>query len=319
MSGTMDGIARACLVCLAELGPDARQCPRCGHPAAASTPELVVPGMRPRVQGPRLQGPLSQGPLSQGPLSQGPLSQGPPPQGPRQPPRRHDRPRSGSSAGPWVVVLALLLCGGAAALLLANPFGHHSAGAGTGQADPAGTASARPAASVTAGSAASGSPAAPASASASVPVTEQQAAKGVSVLLARSASDRTAITRAANDVSACGTDLAADLGTFDSSATSRKAMLSSLSALPSRATLPAALLSDLAAAWQASIVADQSYARWASDELAKPCVRGDTSDPGFQATIAPNASATQDKTAFVDGWNQIAARYGLAQYQQGQL
>jgi hypothetical protein len=214
-------------------------------------------------------------------------------------------------------VLVLLLCGGAAALLLANPFGHHSAVAGTGQADPAGTASARPAASVTASSAASGSPAAAASASA--PVTEQQAAKDVSVLLARSASDRTAITKAATDVGACGTDLAADLGTFDSSATSRKAMLASLSALPGRATLPTALLSDLASAWQASIVADQSYARWASDELAKPCVRGDTSDPGFQATIAPNASATRDKTAFVDGWNQIAARYGLAQYQQGQL
>jgi hypothetical protein len=214
-------------------------------------------------------------------------------------------------------VLVLLVCGGAVALLLANPFGHHPASAAAGQSAPAGTASARPAASVTASSAAAGSPSA--SAATSAPVTEQQAAKAVSALLSRSASDRTAITSAAGNVSACGAGLAADLTTFDNSASSRKAMLASLSALPGRATLPAALLGDLAAALQASVVADQAYARWTSDELGKTCVPHDTSDPGYQATIAPNATATQDKTAFVDGWDQIAARYGLARYQQGQL
>jgi hypothetical protein len=212
-------------------------------------------------------------------------------------------------------VLALLACGGAAVLLLTHPFGQHATSAGPRLTHPASTAAARPAASAAASSAAPGS----ASASPSAPVTEQQAAKNASALLARSASDRTAITAAASDVSACGPDLSADLATFNKSASSRKAMLASLSALPGRATLPAALLGDLAASWRASVTADQAYARWASDELAKTCVPHDASDPGYQATVAPNAAATQDKTAFVDSWNQIAARYGLTKYQQAQL
>ena len=85
------------------------------------------------------------------------------------------------------------------------------------------------------------------------------------------------------------------------------------------AAAPPALASDLTNAWQASIAADQAYAEWANDEIAKTCVPNDTTDPGYLATETPNTNATKYKTAFVAQWNPIAAQYGLTQYQQGQL
>ena len=89
--------------------------------------------------------------------------------------------------------------------------------------------------------------------------------------------------------------------------------------MPGRAALPPALVSDLTKAWQASITADQAYAKWANDEFTQGCVPNDTTDPGYEATNAPNLEATRYKTAFVSEWNPIAAQYGLTQYQQGQL
>ena len=59
--------------------------------------------------------------------------------------------------------------------------------------------------------------------------------------------------------------------------------------------------------------------RWASDENAKKCVPNDTADPGYQATVTPNQQATTDKTQFAADWQPVAAKYGLTQYQPGQL
>jgi hypothetical protein len=96
-------------------------------------------------------------------------------------------------------------------------------------------------------------------------------------------------------------------------------MLTSLAAMPGRNTLPPALVSELTQAWQASIAADQAYATWANDEIAQGCVRDDTSDPGYQATLAPDGQATGDKNAFVTLWNPIASGYGLTQYSADQF
>jgi hypothetical protein len=96
-------------------------------------------------------------------------------------------------------------------------------------------------------------------------------------------------------------------------------MLASLAATPSGDTLPPALVSDLTQAWQASIAADQAYAKWANDEITQGCVRNDTSDPGYQATGAPNGQATQNKDSFVILWNPIASAYGLNQYSSDQF
>jgi len=242
-----------------------------------------------------------------------PPDTGRPPEPPRQPPRRHDGRRSGSSPVLWIVLLVLLVGGGVTGVLIANPFGHpaprQTAGSAAKLAAPGGSS-----ASTGPGSASPGSGTATGQA-----VTEQQAAANVAALLTRSVPDRVAIGGAATDVRNCGPNLKSDPKVFDDAASSRKSLLASLAALPGRAALPPALISDLSQAWQASVAADQAYSRWAGDEIAKGCVQNDTNDPGYRATVTPNASATKYKTAFAAGWNPIAARYGLKQYKQDQL
>jgi hypothetical protein len=264
-------------------------------------------------------------PAESGPAEMGPAPTGPPPGFTRQPPRRHDGRRSGSSLTLWIVLAVFLVGGGTAGFLIARPFSHQTlnetASTGTGPAAPGGSAASSGAAGASSASpGASGSGSTPSSAPSSAPaVTEQQAATSVAAMLSQSVSDRAAISSAASDVGACGPDLDSDPKVFDDAASSRKSLLASLTALPGRAALPPALISDLTQAWQASIAADQAYAQWANDEITQGCVQNDTSAPGYQATITPNANATKYKTAFVAGWNPIAARYDLTQYQQDQL
>jgi hypothetical protein len=240
---------------------------------------------------------------------------GPLPEPPRQPPRRHDGNRPGTPRALWGILLVILLGGAAAAvLLIAHPFSHpalnETASSGTNpSAPPAGTASASAAAS----------PASPTASAPASAVTEQQAATSVASMLSQSVSDRAAIVSASNDVASCGPNLSSDPGVFDDAASSRQSLLARLTATPGLATLPPALITDLTSAWQASIAADQAYAKWAKDEIAQGCVPNDTTDPGYLATETPNTNATRYKTAFVTQWNPIAAQYGLTQYQQGQL
>ena len=249
---------------------------------------------------------LAAEPESLGTFRPPPPVTGQPPGPPRQPPRRHDRGRRGASPAVWVTLLALIGGVAAAVLLLANPFGHQAGGGTAGAGSVAG--------------ASDGPTAAPGKTPPASPaVTERQAAASVAAMLSQSVADRTAINSAARDVGDCGPNLAADPKVFDETATSRQALLSRLAAIPGRATLPPALLSDLTRAWQASIAADQADARWAKDEIAKGCVRHDTSDPGYQASIAPDNEATTYKQDFTTQWNPIAARYGLAGYQPAQL
>jgi zinc-ribbon domain len=242
------------------------------------------------------------------------LAPGQPPKAPRQPPRRHDRGRRGVPLAVWVVLLVLLVGGAGAALKFGHPFSHAAAsGKVTASAPAGGSASGRPAASHRA-SASPGASSGTAAAS-----TERQAAVGVAALLSQSAADRTATNAAASDVDSCGPKLQSDPAAFASAVTSRKALLSKLAALPGRAALPPALLTDLTNAWQASVTADQAYTKWANDELAKKCVPHDTADPGYQATVAPNQQATTGKSQFAAAWNPLAAKYGLSKYQPGQL
>jgi hypothetical protein len=138
-------------------------------------------------------------------------------------------------------------------------------------------------------------------------------------MLSQSASDRTAIISAAAAIGNCGRGLAGAPTVFDDAAASRRTMLAGLAATPGRNTLPAALVSDLTQAWQASIAADQAYANWANDEITQGCVRNDTSDPGYQATGTPNRQASTDKDSFVTLWNPVASAYGLTQYSADQF
>jgi len=227
----------------------------------------------------------------------------------------------------WSVLSAAVVAAVVVFVLLLHPFSHHEtindAANSTGTTTPASTASARSSAasaSATVSASQSASAAASASASASsTAVTEQQAASTVAGLLASSVTDRTAIDNAYNDVDGCGPNLDSDAAVFTRAASSRHVMLASLASMPGRPALPPALLSDLANAWQASISADQGFATWANDEATQGCVRDDTNDPGYQASITADNEATQYKTAFVAQWNPIATNYGLTPYQQNQL
>jgi hypothetical protein len=147
-------------------------------------------------------------------------------------------------------------------------------------------------------------------------VTEQQAATRLSGLLARSVSIRNSIASASNDAGNCGGAYAQDAQTFRQAAAARRALIGQLDSLPGAQTLPAAMLSDLRGAWQASATADEDYARWASDEATLGCT---TNDSWYAATAAPNQQATNGKMAFIVLWNPIAGRYGLPGYTQGQL
>jgi len=241
-------------------------------------------------------------------------SQGPP-QAPRQAPRRHDRGRRGVPLALWIAAIVLLAGGAGAAVKILH---HTSANAGTGTGTASAGASSSAAGKTTAPSGgtastgtASGTPSA---------ATEQQAAAGVAALLSQSAADRTATSTAASDIANCGPNLKSDPAVFGRAVTSRQALLAKLAALPGSATLPPALVNDLTGAWQASITADQAYAKWANDELAKTtCVPNDPADPGHLATMTPNHQATTDKTQFTAAWNPVAKKYGLTQYQPGQL
>jgi hypothetical protein len=246
----------------------------------------------------------------------------PPPGPPRQPPRRHDGRRSGSSLPLLLALLVLLAGGGVAGVLIARPFSHpaikETASTGTTPTAHGGQPS-HSSASGGASPTAPASTASPATSTAAPAVTERQAATNVAAMLSQSVSDRAEIISAASDVGNCGPDLSSDAKVFDDAASSRKSLLTSLTTMPGRTALPATLLSDLTQAWQASIAADQAYAQWANDENTQGCVANDTSDPGYQATVTPNANATKYKTAFVGQWNPVAAQYGLTQYQQDQL
>jgi hypothetical protein len=208
----------------------------------------------------------------------------------------------------WSVLSVAVVAAVVVFLFRLHPFSHHATV--NDAANSAGT-------TAPASAAARRGPAARSASSA--PVTEQQAASTVAGMLTSSVADRTAIDNAYNDVDGCGPNLGGDAAVFTRAASSRRAMLARLASMPGRAALPPALLSNLASAWQASLAADQGLATWASDEAAQGCVRDDTSDPGYQATVTPDNEADQFKTAFVAQWNPLATSYGLTTYQQDQL
>ena len=147
----------------------------------------------------------------------------------------------------------------------------------------------------------------------------RQAAVALSGLLAQSVTDRAAVINAVADVRGCGPSLPQDARTFARAASSRYRLLSQLGSLPGRSLLPAAMLQDLAGAWQASAQVDTDLARWTDDNIARGCRRNSRSDASLRASYAPESQATAGKQAFARLWNPLARRYGLTVYQQNQF
>ncbi len=147
----------------------------------------------------------------------------------------------------------------------------------------------------------------------------RQAAQALAALLAHSGTDRAAVTQAVSDVQGCSPGLSQDETIFSNAVSSRQALLSQLAALPDRSTLPASMLQDLTAAWQASGQADQDFANWTQDEISHGCSTNYQSDASYQAAMVPDEQATRDKKAFAALWTAIADEYGLPLYQYKQI
>jgi len=150
-------------------------------------------------------------------------------------------------------------------------------------------------------------------------VSAQQAASSLAALLAQSVTDRNAVNAAYHDVQTCGSNLAQDVQTFQSAAASRKQLLDELSGMPGRAALSQPMLADLTSAWQASLKADDDFAKWAQDQVSAGCSPNNQSDPHYKAAYGPDVQATVSKKAFIRLWNSVAQTYSLTTYRQGQL
>jgi len=160
-----------------------------------------------------------------------------------------------------------------------------------------------------------------ASASASATGLAQRAAAAqLAGLLSQSGTDRADVINAVGSVRACdnAATLRKDATTFSVAAENRQKLLSRLAGLPGRSALPAAMISDLTAGWQASAQVDTDLAKWAT-AAASHCRKGNQNDPNLKASYGPDGQATAGKQAFARLWNPLAKKYALATYQWEQL
>ncbi len=319
----MGGSQRFCVGCGHKLRQGGRFCTECGRvvgqhgerPAVADDGMAAAPGPRVAAVQPGPAAPASLSPPATipaapterppGPASSSPWltghgpSPGPDESGPDQPHRGHSR-------WPLVVVLVVLLVGGAAGAGVFFLHSSHKTAAAV-RADQGSQPAARSPSPVSATASSAGqSP-------------QRQAAESLASLLAQSVTDRSSVVSAVSDVKDCGPGLTQDPQAFQAAATSRQNLLSRLGDLPGRSALPGPMLQALTGAWQASVQADQDFGQWAQDEVSQGCVQDDHSDPGYQAAAGPDRQATTDKKSFAKLWNPLAARYGLTPYQWNQL
>jgi hypothetical protein len=157
-----------------------------------------------------------------------------------------------------------------------------------------------------------------ASSSAATGLTQRQAAVQLSGLLSQSGTDRADVNAAYSNVAACGKDLAKDAQIFSKAAANRRTLLTRLTQVPGRSALPAAMVSDLTAAWQASATVDADLAKWAS-AAAGHCHKGNPKDPSLIAATPYDSQATNNKQAFAKLWNRLARKDDLTTYQVDEL
>ena len=151
-------------------------------------------------------------------------------------------------------------------------------------------------------------------------LTQQQAATALSGLLVQSDTVHTDVNAAIAKVKGC-TDLTADEQAFNKAAANRRTMLALLAKLrqvPGRSALSPAMLTDLTDGWQASATVDADLANWATSEVGH-CTKNDLGNPAYRASLPYDSKATKGKTAFVQQWNGLARKYGLAVYQPSQI
>jgi hypothetical protein len=173
------------------------------------------------------------------------------------------------------------------------------------------SAAGAPAASPRTSPPASASAASPPASPSSAPSTASQQAVALDTLLASSADARTALHQAVKQVGSCANlgGAASQLQNVVDQRTSeyRRASALTVSALPDGAQVKSALVTALSR----SLKADQDYLTWARQQKASGCIPSSQSAT-YNAAFSTSQRADAAKAAFVQIWNPVAARYGLA-------
>ena len=183
----------------------------------------------------------------------------------------------------------------------------------SGRSAPAHPAASTPAPTASSPSSPSPSLSSPSAASSpSAPVTASQQAAALSALLTSSAAARTALHNAVTQVGGC-TNLSGAVSQLQAVANQRAGQYGRASALPT-AALPggAQVKSKLLAALGSSLTADRDYLSWARQQLKSGCTPSSQSS-AYNAAFSASQRADAAKQAFVQVWNPVAARYGVAQ------
>jgi len=135
--------------------------------------------------------------------------------------------------------------------------------------------------------------------------------------LAQSASARPSVQGAVDDVQTCSETPSSGEATIQQAIDTRQRILSGLQTL-SPATLPhgAQLISELSAAMQNSVNADQDYQSWMADSGGPGggCGSNSAQDSSYQAGQNASAQATAAKGDFLKIWNPMAPGYGQKTY-----
>ena len=179
----------------------------------------------------------------------------------------------------------------------------------SGRSAPAHPAAATP---TPAASSPSPSPSSPSAASSpSAPGIASQQATALSVLLTSSAAARTALHNAVTQVGAC-TNLSGAVGDLQAVVNRRAGQVNQASTLPI-AALPGGtqVKSKLMAALDSSLTADRDYLSWARQQRTGGCTPTSQSS-AYHAAFIASQRADAAKQAFVQVWNPVAARYGIA-------
>ena len=150
-----------------------------------------------------------------------------------------------------------------------------------------------------------------AAASPSAPVTAPEQAAALGALLTSSAAARTALHNAVTQVGAC-TNLSGGVSQLQAVVNRRAGQYDRASAL-STGELPggAQVKSKLLAALGSSLTADRDYLSWARQQLTGGCTPTSQSS-AYNAAFSASRRADAAKEAFVQVWNPVAARYGIA-------
>jgi hypothetical protein len=151
----------------------------------------------------------------------------------------------------------------------------------------------------------------PATSSPSGPVPAAQQAAALGALLKSSAKTRTALHQAVTQVGACA-NLPGAVSQLQKVVNQRSGEYGRASALATSA-LPGGekVKSTLVAALASSLKADQDFLAWARQRQSGGCTPASQSS-AYSAAFSASQQADAAKQAFVQAWNPVAARFGIA-------